>query len=144
MISHPGLPRLTPGNHRITSPATTDYNCVGWAADDTAHWWQPGVYWPVDLPGDEYGIAALEQAFESLGYQTCADGSLEAGFEKVALYSSTLFYTHAARQLPDGKWTSKLGGAEDIEHDTPGDVAGGVYGDVVKFMRRSRTGQTLP
>ena len=64
------------------------------------------------------------------------DGSPEAGFEKVALYGSSLFYTHAARQFAGGKWTSKLGHAEDIEHATPDDVAGGVYGEVVQFMKR--------
>ena len=64
------------------------------------------------------------------------DAGLEAGFVKVALYASGLFYTHAARQLPNGKWTSKLGRGEDIEHDSPDDVAGGVYGAVVGVMKR--------
>jgi len=57
--------------------------------------------------------------------------------EKVALYGSFLFYTHAARQLPDGRWTSKLGRLEDIEHDTPDDVAGGLYREVAQFMKRA-------
>jgi hypothetical protein len=61
---------------------------------------------------------------------------LEPGFEKVVLYGSALLYTHAARQLPNGKWTSKLGALADIEHDTPEDVAGGVYGEVAGFMKR--------
>jgi hypothetical protein len=43
---------------------------------------------------------------------------------------------HAARQLPTGRWTSKLGKAVDIEHDTPEGVTGPVYGAVVKFLRR--------
>jgi hypothetical protein len=79
----------------------------------------------------------LEGAFRALGYEPCADGHPEAGYEKVALYGNTTFYTHAARQLPSGKWTSKLGPFEDIEHDTPDDVAGGVYGEVMVFMRRA-------
>jgi len=137
MISYPDFPRLTPGNHRITSPETTDYNCIAWSASDTNRWWQPGVYWPVAVPPDEYGIETLEQAFLSLGYEVCPDGNLEAAFEKVALYGLGLLYTYAARQLLDGRWTSKLGRGQDIEHDTPDDVAGGVYGEVVEFMRRS-------
>lgn len=64
------------------------------------------------------------------------DASLEQGFEKVALYGSGAEYTHAARQLPSGKWTSKLGKAEDIEHDTPEDVAGGLYGELIEIMTR--------
>jgi hypothetical protein len=57
--------------------------------------------------------------------------------EKVALYGSTFLYTHAARQLLNGKWTSKLGRSVDIEHDTPDDLAGGVYGEVQQYMRRA-------
>jgi hypothetical protein len=94
------------------------------------------VFWPVETSRDDHGIGALEQAFRALGYQECADERLEPGFEKIALYGFGFVYTHAARQLPNGKWTSKLGKAEDIEHDQPDDVAGGVYGEVVQFMRR--------
>ncbi|MDA0833230.1 MAG: hypothetical protein O2955_06765 [Planctomycetota bacterium] len=94
------------------------------------------MYWPVESPMGEYGIGILEQAFISLGYEDCHDGVFEAGFEKVALYGSGIFYTHAARQLSDGKWTSKLGREEDIEHDSPEDIAGGIYGEVVQFMKR--------
>jgi hypothetical protein len=130
------FPRLTAENHRITSPATSDYNCVAWAAGDTGHWWQPGVYWPVEGAADDYGIAALEDAFKRLGYMACEDATLEPGFEKVALYGNSVFYTHAARQLPNGKWTSKLGREEDIEHDDPEAVAGGVYGPVVQYLKR--------
>ena len=45
-------------------------------------------------------------------------------------------YTHAARQLPNGKWTSKLGRDIDIEHDSVDDIAGSVYGEVLRLMRR--------
>ena len=76
------------------------------------------------------------QAFQALGYETCDTGVLEAGFLKVALYAQGSLYTHAARQLPNGKWTSKLGRLEDVEHDSPEDLAGGVYGMVTGFMKR--------
>ena len=77
----------------------------------TEHWWQPSVpRWYESAPTNR------------------------GGFEKVAIYGFGFFYTHAARQLPNGKWSSKLGKAEDIEHDSPDDVAGGVYGEVVLFM----------
>ena len=130
------FPRLTESNHRITSPPTRNYNCIAWSAVDTDHWWQPRVYWPIEAPPDEFGIGGLTLAFKSLGYQECEDSTLEAGFEKVALYGTSLFYTHAARHLPNGKWTSKLGRAEDIEHDTPEDVAEGIYSFIVQFMKR--------
>jgi hypothetical protein len=111
--------------------------CVVWAAGDDAHWWQPGVYWPTETPSDDYGVGVLELAFRALGYEDCGpDEGLERGFQKVALYGSAAFYTHAARQTADGKWSSKLGKGEDIEHDTPDDVAGGIYGEVVQIPQR--------
>jgi len=74
------------------------------------------------------------------GYADCdLEDGLESGYEKVALYGSGMFYTHAARQLSTGKWTSKLGREVDIEHDSADDVAGGVYGEVVQIMRRPST-----
>ena len=140
MMPGPDFPQLTAHNHRVTSPPSQDYNCIAWAAGDFARWWEPGVYWPASTPPGDYGIGVLIIAFQARGYEPCADGELEVGFDKVALYGDATFYTHAARQLPDGKWTSKLGPAEDIEHDSPEAVAGGVYGEIAQFMRRP----TLP
>jgi hypothetical protein len=136
------FPRLTPQNHRVTSPETIDYNCIAWSAGDVDHWWWPGSYWPIETPPGAWGIEVLQQAFTALGYVDCGnlDCSLETGFEKVALYASHFFFTHAARQLPSGKWTSKLGALADIEHDTPEDVAGSDYGDVVALMKRPLSG----
>jgi len=140
MISSPAFPHLTPQNHRSTSPPSIDYNCIAWSGGDTEHWWQPGIYWPIAAQPGEYGIEVLKQLFASLGYEDCGlNAEWEPGFEKVALLSQSLFYTHAARQLANGKWTSKLGKDQDIEHDTPHDVAGGIYGDVTQIMKRPTT-----
>jgi hypothetical protein len=132
------FPNFTPANHRETSPATPKYNCVAWAAEDALNWWQPGVYWrPADWPANDFGLGALERAFRELGYEDAGDdASLEPGYLKVALYGSGFLYTHAARQLPSGKWTSKLGKSVDVEHDTPEVVADGVYGEVMQVMKR--------
>lgn len=136
-LSPDEFPRLRPDNHRVTSPPSAEYNCVAWAAEDAENRWQPGVYWPTDLPQDDFGLDALVRAFRALGYEGGAtDAGLEQGFQKVALYGSRHLYTHAARQLPTGKWTSKLGGGVDIEHDTPDDVAGGLYGEVAEVLKR--------
>ncbi len=142
MISKADFPHLAEHNHRITSPATVEYNCIARSAGDIEHWWQPGVYWPIATAIDDYGIAALKQAFLALGFQDCDDGSLESGHEKLALYGTSQFYTHAARQLANGKWTSKLGRLEDIEHETPDDLSGGVYGEVAQFMKRAAAHET--
>lgn len=142
MNPHPDLPNLSPQNHRETSPRRYSYNCVAWAAGDDEHWWtpggEPGDYWPVACARNDFGYQALTEAFRSLGYEECDSGDgLEPGYQKIALYGSGVFlFTHAARQLPSGKWTSKLGGNVDIEHDTPDVLAGGVYGEVFAIMRR--------
>ena len=42
-----------------------------------------------------------------------------------------------ARQLDSGKWASKLGKLEDIEHDLTG-VEGKVYGKVAQYLKKPR------
>ncbi len=65
------------------------------------------------------------------------DGELEPGFEKIAVYEDIDGeFCHASRQLPSGKWTSKLGPNEDIEHSTPKGVEGGGYGKCSAFLKR--------
>jgi hypothetical protein len=134
------LPRLRADNHRETSPASWQYNCIAWAAGVTDAWWWPipGRYWPPDVPREE-SRAAFVAAFGTLGYAPGASPILESGIEKVALYASDNAPTHAARQLPSGIWTSKLGPAIDIEHATLEVVAGGVYGEVIAILSRRRT-----
>jgi hypothetical protein len=63
----------------------------------------------------------------------------EPGFEKVALFADASgMPQHAARQLATGRWTSKLGRMEDIEHALR-DLEGGIYGSVVLLLKRSVT-----
>ena len=69
MLPPDAFPRLTDHNHRIISPSSVDYNCVAWAAGDTARWWQPGLYWPVTTTPDNHGVGALEAAFKALGFE---------------------------------------------------------------------------
>ncbi len=136
------FPNLTYGknaNHRITSRKTERYNCIAWANDDIERPWWPGYidyYWPPGI-SDTEEIASFVEAFELIGYSICADGSFEQGFEKVAIYASKNGAPiHAARQLRSGKWTSKMGDFEDIEHDHYDNVNGPSYGAAAAFMRR--------
>jgi hypothetical protein len=76
--------------------------------------------------------------FEGQGYSVCADGELEEGYEKIALYSVGGAPKHAARQLGSGIWTSKLGEFIDITHASPSSVEDSEYGKVVLFMKRPR------
>jgi hypothetical protein len=81
-------------------------------------------------------VEAFRAAFATLGYAVCAGAEPESGFEKVALFAGAHGVpTHAARQLPSGRWTSKLGELEDIEHALH-DLTGLVYGSVVLVLKR--------
>ena len=133
------FPRLRGNSYQVTSPSTPDYNCIAWAVGDTSRWWWPvaaeNVGWPDGIPFEETR-GAFEAAFASLGYLTRSDESLEQGFEKIALFAgSDGIPTHAARQLPNGRWTSKIGRLEDIEHELH-DLEGNEYGSIVFIMKR--------
>jgi hypothetical protein len=136
------FPKLGTTPHRITSPYDRRYNCIAWAAGDTDNWWEPdedGIgYWPSAVPR-EYSLDAYLRAFESVGFECCDSSDLEPGFEKVAVFAKTTGPTHAARQLADGKWTSKLGRSEDIEHvlEALAGDDGDEYGQVVQILKRA-------
>src|SRR5579862_3984018 len=145
MIDHiqtlfPGL-RTTP--FRITSAAARKYNCIGWAANDDNNWWwpkgdAPTIYWPSGV-ARELTLNAFAAVFVLFGYTVGGDDSLETGFEKVALFADPNDVpTHASRQLQSGRWTSKLGYAEDIEHDLRA-LEGEVYGTVALILKRPLT-----
>lgn len=75
-------------------------------------------------------------AYQTLGYKSCNDETLEIGYEKTALYVNDKGTpVHAARQLTSGMWTSKLGALEDIEHELEG-LTGERYGNVGQVLRR--------
>jgi hypothetical protein len=132
------FPALAGIGYSVTSPATVDYNCIAWAAGITDEWWWPdsmGInHWPAGVRREET-VSAFIEAFQSLGYVLCADHLVEPGFEKVALYGEKGVPKHAARQLPNGRWTSKLGPLEDIEHGLDG-LVGTWYGNVVQILKR--------
>jgi hypothetical protein len=137
------FPGLTGSSYLVTSPSDNDYNCIAWAAGQTSAWWWPGQdaakeYWPPGVPRARTRDA-FAAAFALLGYTECDDEAPEEGFEKIAVFVDTEGQpTHAARQLPGGRWTSKLGRAEDIEH-TLRDLEGNLYGRVTLIMKRPVT-----
>ena len=134
---------LRPDAYYVTSCRSDTPNCIAWAAGDLVNWWEPSGdpkhYWPHGAPL-EYSVQAYIKAFESCGYAQCSDAVLEPGFEKVAIYldSQTAVPSHAARQLPSGAWTSKLGRLEDIEHHDLAGLSGPqpAYGSCGVFLKR--------
>lgn len=163
------FPNLASAGYEKTSeatgrpPAPGAYNCIAWAAHDNHRWWwpEPDAFWP-SWARRQPTVACFAQAFRRLGYRKCSNSRREFGYEKVALYAmhnsgvpvpATLAVDHfddwepkhMARQLPDGTWTSKAGGSEDLTHFTldavecfgPTFKHGAVqYGSPIFFMKR--------
>lgn len=131
------FPNLKSADYQVTSPATPVYNCIAWAVgDDHIRWdFAPGYYWPRRIPRDGF-LGSVIQLFRSLGFQPCIGGDLEPNVQKVALYATKGVFTHAARQTPDGRWTSKIGTLEDIEHESLDALEGEEYGYVAQFLSR--------
>lgn len=135
------FPSLAANGYKLTSPDSIDYNYVAWAAEDEENWWWPDSenihYWPPDIPREET-LEAFQQAFQTLAYKICQNNAFEEGFQKIAIYAdSNKVPKHVARQLANGKWTSKLGQDEDIEHDNLQGLSGQPgYGKVSCIMKR--------
>lgn len=100
-------------------------------------WWPVSHYWPSAIRS-ELSEQTFAELYASLGYERCRDGKFERGFEKVALFAKDGVPTHAARLLPNGRWSSKLGRWEDIIHDLTALTGDGPseYGQVISFFRR--------
>jgi hypothetical protein len=142
------FPQLFGGQYQLASGRTKRYNCLAWAAGHNDAWWEapPNGVWP---PGvlDDGTVEAAIQLFENLGYTRTDNSSLEVGVDKVAIYGDKDGYTHAARQLPNGKWASKIGKLQDIEHDSLdalssvnewiGTVRDKAYGRILQIMRKT-------
>ncbi len=133
------FPALNEQNCQTTSPVDERYNCIAWAADDTEKWWWPDPleqqYWPQEVPR-ESSLLAFQLMFQHLGYSSQSDDSLEPNKPKVAIFvDPNQVPTHAARQLPNGNWTSKLGRQNDIEHELVA-IEGPAYGKVAIILAK--------
>lgn len=129
------FPDLYGSGYRITSQVSLEYKCVAWALRIINQWWSHDGVWLDSVPRS-LEASALTQLFEAFGYAVCDIPDREPGYDKVALYALDGEWQHAARQLENGQWTSKLGPFEDITHPAPEDVAGEVFGEVHCIMRR--------
>jgi hypothetical protein len=136
------LPALREERCEITSISTWDYNCVGFVVGDY-RWWHPEPqdehYWPPGISRD-FSVESYIRAFETAGFVSCVDGGEEDGFEKIAVYQSGGLFTHVTMQVAPGRWKSKLGELEDLEHPLEG-LEGGAYGQLHVFLKRVKTGR---
>ncbi len=130
------FPRLNrmPHPFECTSGPDIKYNCIAWATNVNDQWWDPYNVWPKECPR-QVTIPAFVCLFDTLGYEKCDLGRREVGYEKIVLYVMNNKPTHVARQLKNGRWTSKLGKGADIEHRVK-DLEGPCYGRAAMYFHR--------
>lgn len=115
-----------PGADEVIPPAGTrfKYNCIAWALRIVNRpVWEGDTATDFDRLFGEHGYVRMEWM----------DLRVDPQVEKIALYANfkadgKMQATHASRQLPDGTWTSKLGGGAQIRHRTPDALSGPCYG----------------
>src|ERR1700720_2227312 len=107
----PDFPNL--GKWTLKSRRTRHYNCFAFAAGDNTQRWEPyGYYWPQGATKG-FTLDCFVEAYQTRGFAPCANGGLVAGREKIAIYLNKHgSVQHAARQLPEGRWVSKMGDEE--------------------------------
>lgn len=131
------FPNLNNVATKKTSERTEKYNCIAWAFKDSRrHWWpnEKRSFWPIPTLGLSVSDA-FDRWFEVDGWEKCSDDNHEPGFEKIALYCIQGQPKHAARQLENGLWTSKLGPDIDLTHKLH-ELSGPAYGVPMHVYRR--------
>jgi RTX calcium-binding nonapeptide repeat (4 copies) len=143
-----GFPGLAGGRFEVLSASTPHpdsnggivdgtYNCIAWSLGEVNHWVNP-----VTSAGSN-PLAGMDQLYAAKGYHRVngLDYRLQAGVQKVVVYARVsngwiTDVTHAALQMGDGSWTSKLGGQPLIRHLSPDDLDGDAYGRPVAVYVR--------
>lgn len=144
-LAFPGL--ATDPVFRINSKVDVRYNCIAWSLFYSDRWvWPPSTFtdldgvlhfWPKEVPMTSE-LQAFIELYKEDGYEECKDSNHEEGYRKIAIYSNTLtgVCTHAARELRNGTWVSKLGQNHDIIHNDPYTLECKTYGSVSVIMRK--------
>ena len=68
------------------------YNCIAWSVGRSDRKWWPDPWGVGQWFRGAMRLATVEgfiAGYRSIGYSECADGALEAGVEKIALYATT-------------------------------------------------------
>jgi len=132
------FPHLKPFEYEVRSEKDYKYNCFAFTLNDTKHNWDPNPYadkyWPEGM-AREPALEAVIAMYQSFGYVRCSNWDIEPGFQKIALYVKEGQPRHAAKQLPSGRWVSKLGYHVDFEHPLE-PLNGGFYGDIQYILKR--------
>jgi hypothetical protein len=153
------FPRLkNDSRFRISSHKDINYNCIAWAGLHNDEYWWPEIVpynkldgvkykWPFNLRNND-NLEYFIELFLNLGYKEETDNieNEHPKYRKIALFikaNSNISdrlnckCTHAARQLKNGLWASKLGCSHDIEHSNPYDLEGQQYGQLAIILKKN-------
>lgn len=126
--------KLFPNSFVAVGPATERYNCIACSL---------GIRNEVVWPGA--ALESFDRLYQDHGFRplTTLDTTLDPALEKVVLFGKTLSggaltATHAAKQLADGDWLSKLGDTPLIRHRALESLSSDVYGQPVRVYARPR------
>ena len=137
------FPGLRGTQWAIKSRRTKRYNCIAWGAREKHRRWDygKGDFWPDGVKKLD-GIAYLVAAYTKVGFVVCRReecDQYDPAYDTVVLYERDGEWSHAARILHNGMWSSKIGDCEDIQHEIPEALSGTKYGDPIVYMRRRRS-----
>jgi hypothetical protein len=122
---------------KIDSPETSDYNCVAWILGKTNNWYEPDEEydWIEGLPMSD-DLNTMQAFFEHFGFQVCEKfDNFDSSIELIAIFAKEGIFTHVAKLLKNGNWTSKLGNSYDVEHGLES-ISNGLYGEVALYMQK--------
>jgi hypothetical protein len=130
-------------NSQETSGQTPLYNCIAHSVQTALVYIWPDAdeeyAWPPTLPRND-SVPNFVEFYQQCGFEPCGDPSFEEGYEKIVIFQIGGRVAHAALQLENGHWTSKIGDLIDIEHIDLQVVSGGVNGAPTQAVRRRATG----
>lgn len=136
-----GMPNLPGRKISVIGPSTFEYDCSDWATNIPARF---GLEFPA------HTLADYDFELAKLGYRPISPANpspthirrLERhvpGTQKLAIYDSREkgeHVSHFAVQLPDGRWSSKLGTLHLVTLEHLDDIAHGVYGRPIRIYQR--------
>jgi hypothetical protein len=135
----------------IKSPKTIKYNCAAFAVGQEDYWFECAdeslkqlylgsceFHWPENILQNA-SLNAYIELYEQHGFEKLSslNADFVGGVTKIALYGKGDDFMHASKQMPDGRWASKLGPLQDVEHDNLRVLEGPTYGMVKAIMQKS-------
>src|SRR5262249_13960966 len=126
-------------NFQVLGPATPTYTCIA----HTLGIHNRVIFVITGPPSDPFSY--MDQLYLTQGYRRLPvpDASLQSGQQKIVLYGtlnpngSIRRLQHAALQMPDGNWSSKIGTSILIRHLVPQALNGPEYGQPVAVYARA-------